>query len=76
MSRSETTCRHWRPLARPREPHDYAAAERLAIEVGEDFWRMADLGWTLRGEREWVELTMDPTKRSAGSVTAMGNAAR
>lgn len=40
--------------------HDYAAAERLAIEFGEDFRLMADLGWQPEDDREFVELTMAP----------------
>jgi hypothetical protein len=39
---------------------DYAAAERLAIEFGEDFRLMADLGWNPADSRDTVELTMPP----------------
>jgi hypothetical protein len=39
---------------------DYAAAERLGIEVGEDFRPMADLGWNPEDDRNLVELTMEP----------------
>jgi len=39
---------------------DYATAERLAIEFGEDFRLMADLGWNPEDDRETVELTMPP----------------
>ena len=37
---------------------DYATAERLAIEFGEDFRLMADLGWNPEDSRERVALTM------------------
>jgi hypothetical protein len=39
---------------------DYATAERLAIEFGEDFRLMADLGWQPQDGRDTVELTMPP----------------
>ena len=39
---------------------DYAAAERLGIEFGEDFRLMADLGWNPEDGRNLVELTMAP----------------
>lgn len=39
---------------------DYATAERLAIEFGEDFRLMADLGWNPKDDRDMVELTMAP----------------
>lgn len=39
---------------------DYATAERLAIEFGEDFRLMADLGWNPADSRDTVELTMPP----------------
>ena len=39
---------------------DYATAERLAIEFGENFRLMADLGWNPKDDREAVELTMAP----------------
>ncbi len=39
---------------------DYATAERLAIEFGEDFRLMADLGWNPEDSRDTVELTMPP----------------
>jgi hypothetical protein len=39
---------------------DYATAERLAIEFGEDFRLLADLGWNREDSRESVELTMPP----------------
>ena len=39
---------------------DYATAERLGIEFGEDFRLMADLGWDPDDERDTVELTMAP----------------
>ncbi len=37
---------------------DYATAERLALEFGEDFRLLADLGWGREDSREAVELTM------------------
>jgi hypothetical protein len=39
---------------------DYVTAERLAIEFGEDFRLMADLGWDPDDDRHSVELTMPP----------------
>jgi hypothetical protein len=39
---------------------DYPTAERLAIEFGEDFRLMADLGWNPEDGRDDVELTMPP----------------
>jgi hypothetical protein len=39
---------------------DYPTAERLAIEFGEDFRLMADLGWNPEDGRDEVELTMPP----------------
>jgi hypothetical protein len=39
---------------------DYATAERLAIEFGEDFRLLADLGWSREDRRERVALTMPP----------------
>ena len=39
---------------------DYATAARLAIEFGEDFRLMADLGWNPADTRDMVELTMSP----------------
>lgn len=39
---------------------DYPTAERLAIEFGEDFRLMADLGWQPQDGRDAVELTMPP----------------
>lgn len=40
------------------ENGDFATAERLGIEFGEDFGLLADLGWRPREEREAFELTM------------------
>jgi hypothetical protein len=37
---------------------DYATAERLGIEFGEDFRLLQDLGWPENDGRERVELTM------------------
>lgn len=42
------------------ENEDFATAERLGIEFGEDFRLLADIGWTLEDPRESVELTMPP----------------
>jgi hypothetical protein len=39
---------------------DFATAERLGIEFGEDFRLLHDLGWNVEDERETVELTMPP----------------
>ncbi|MGH7877635.1 MAG: hypothetical protein ACRENM_08180, partial [Candidatus Dormibacteraceae bacterium] len=38
---------------------DYAAAERLAVEFGEDFHLLEDLGWNPEDGRLTVELTME-----------------
>jgi hypothetical protein len=40
------------------ENEDFATAERLGIEFGEDFRLLADIGWRPREEREAFELTM------------------
>jgi hypothetical protein len=40
------------------ENEDFATAERLGIEFGEDFRLLADLGWQPRDDREVFELTM------------------
>ena len=45
----------WIAFARSR---DYATAERLALEFGEDFLLLADIGWAAKDERETFELTM------------------
>lgn len=45
----------WITFARSR---DYATAERLALEFGEDFRLLADIGWAAKDERETFELTM------------------
>jgi hypothetical protein len=37
---------------------DFATAERLGIEFGEDFRLLADIGWQPRDDRESFELTM------------------
>ena len=39
-------------------PEGLPPAERLAIELGEDFRLMADLGWQPQDGRDTVELTM------------------
>ena len=39
---------------------DYATAERLGIEFGEDFRLLADIGWAADDERQSFELTMPP----------------
>jgi hypothetical protein len=39
---------------------DFATAERLGIEFGEDFRLLHDLGWDENDSREVVELTMPP----------------
>ena len=39
---------------------DYATAERLALEFGEDFRLLADIGWAADDDRERFELTMPP----------------
>lgn len=40
------------------ENEDFASAERLGIEFGEDFRLLADIGWRPREQRESFELTM------------------
>ena len=40
------------------ENEDFATAERLGIEFGEDFRLLADIGWRPREERKGFELTM------------------
>jgi len=40
------------------ENEDFATAERLGIEFGEDFRLLADIGWQPRDDREAFELTM------------------
>jgi hypothetical protein len=40
------------------ENEDFATAERLGIEFGEDFRLLADIGWQPRDDRESFELTM------------------
>src|SRR3954451_16387550 len=40
------------------ENGDFAAAERLGIEFGEDFRLLADVGWQPKDDREAFELTM------------------
>ena len=42
------------------QSEDYAAAERLAREFGEDFRLLEDLGWRPREDRDAFELTMAP----------------
>lgn len=37
---------------------DYATAERLALEFGEDFRLLADIGWAADDDRKSFELTM------------------
>lgn len=37
---------------------DYATAERLGLEFGEDFRLLADIGWQPKDDREAFELTM------------------
>lgn len=39
---------------------DYAAAERLALEFGEDFRLLTDIGWAADDDRKSFELTMPP----------------
>jgi hypothetical protein len=39
---------------------DYATAERLALEFGEDFRLLTDIGWGAGDDRESFELTMPP----------------
>jgi hypothetical protein len=43
---------------------DYATAERLSIEFGEDFELMHDLDWSPEDGRDTVELTMPPRHQS------------
>ncbi len=40
------------------ENEDFATAERLGIEFGEDFRLLADIGWRPNEDREAFELTM------------------
>lgn len=47
----------WVAMERTR---DYATAERLAGELGEDFRLLEDIGWRPEEEREAFELTMSP----------------
>ncbi len=47
----------WTAFGRSR---DYATAERLAIEFGEDFRVLTDIGWAADDNRERFELTMPP----------------
>jgi hypothetical protein len=47
----------WDALERDR---DYAAAERMGIEFGEDFLLLKDIGWGEERGRESFELTMPP----------------
>lgn len=47
----------WVALERTR---DFALAERLGLEFGEDFQLLQDIGWGERDERESFELTMSP----------------
>jgi hypothetical protein len=42
------------------EKEDFATAERLGIEFGEDFRLLADLGWKPDEDRAGFELTMPP----------------
>lgn len=42
------------------ENGDFATAERLAIEFGEDFHLLDDIGWRPEEERHIFELTMPP----------------
>jgi hypothetical protein len=42
------------------ENADFATAERLGIEFGEDFRLLADIGWQPRDDRESFELTTPP----------------
>lgn len=39
---------------------DFATAERLGVEYGEDFRLLADIGWVAVDDRESFELTMPP----------------
>ena len=45
----------WTAFGRSR---DYATAERLAIEFGEDFRLLTDIGWAADDDRKSFELTM------------------
>lgn len=47
----------WTAFGRSR---DYATAERLAIEFGEDFRLLTDIGWAANDDRASFELTMPP----------------
>jgi hypothetical protein len=40
------------------QQEDFAKAERLGIEFGEDFRLLTDIGWQPRDDRESFELTM------------------
>jgi hypothetical protein len=40
------------------QEEDFAKAEQLGIEFGEDFHLLADIGWQPRDDRESFELTM------------------
>ena len=42
------------------ENEDFATAERLGIEFGEDFRLLHDIGWLPREDRDAFELTMPP----------------
>ncbi|HEU4904600.1 MAG TPA: hypothetical protein VFT19_00580 [Solirubrobacterales bacterium] len=42
------------------QTRDFAKAERLGLEFGEDFRLLADIGWAERERRERFELTMPP----------------
>lgn len=42
------------------ENEDFATAERLGIEFGEDFRLLDDIGWRPREDREEFELAMPP----------------
>jgi hypothetical protein len=60
----ELVCNHlygiedlWTALGRSR---DYATAERLGLEFGEDFRLLADIGWAAEDDRESFELSMPP----------------
>jgi hypothetical protein len=45
----------WTAFGRSR---DYSTAERFALEFGEDFRLLADIGWAADDDRERFELTM------------------
>jgi hypothetical protein len=47
----------WDALERDK---DFATAERLGLEFGEDFRLLEDLGWSENDGREEIELTMPP----------------